>query len=74
MALIVERNSSEDNRPSVYAFNTFFYPKLREKGHQALKRWTRKVDIFSFDFIFVPIHLGMHWCLAVSNPICILNN
>ena len=29
-----------------------------------MKRWTRKVDIFSFDLILVPVHLGMHWCLA----------
>ena len=34
------------------------------EGHSALKRWTRKVDIFSFDLILVPVHLGMHWCLA----------
>ena len=33
-------------------------------GHSALKRWTRKVDIFSFDLILIPVHLGMHWCLA----------
>ena len=30
-----------------------------------MKRWTRKVDIFSLDVITVPIHLGMHWCMAI---------
>lgn len=23
-----------------------------------------QVDVFSFDLILLPIHLGMHWCLA----------
>ena len=30
-----------------------------------MKRWTRKVDVFSYDILLVPVHLGMHWCLAV---------
>ena len=33
-------------------------------GHVAIKRWTKKIDIFSFDLILIPVHLGMHWCLA----------
>ena len=48
----------------VYATNTFFYPKLMQSGHSALKRWTRKVDIFAQDLMIIPVHLGMHWCLA----------
>lgn len=49
----------------VYAKNTFFYPKLLQSGHSGVRRWTRKVDIFSFDIISVPIHLKVHWCMAV---------
>lgn len=48
----------------VYAFNTFFYPKIRDSGYASVKRWTRKVDLFCFDFVLVPVHLGNHWCLA----------
>lgn len=33
-------------------------------GHVAIKRWTKKIDIFSFDLVLIPVHLGMHWCLA----------
>jgi sentrin-specific protease 1 len=36
-------------------------------GYAALKRWTRKIDIFAHDLILIPVHLGMHWCLAVVN-------
>jgi len=65
LQMIVTRSSANVNGwPRVYATNTFFYPKLMQQGHSALKRWTRKVDIFSFDLILVPVHLGMHWCLA----------
>merc|ERR1739838_940994 len=36
-------------------------------GYSMVRRWTRKVDIFSYDIIFVPVHLDVHWCLAVIN-------
>ena len=64
LQMVVERSSKHDNWPKVYAMNTFFYPKLMQSGHAALKRWTRKVDIFAHDLIVIPVHLGMHWCLA----------
>ena len=64
LQLICERAAANDNWPNVHAFNTFFYPKIRDQGHASVKRWTRKVDIFSFDLLLVPVHLGMHWCLA----------
>lgn len=51
----------------VYAFNTFFYPKLRDSNYNSVRRWTRKVDIFNHDILLVPVHLGNHWCLAVIN-------
>lgn len=66
MNLLVER-SKQPNLPSAYTFNTFFYPKLRSSGYSAVRRWTKKVDIFSVDFILVPVHLGVHWCLSVSS-------
>lgn len=65
MNLLMERGRTQPGLPSVYAFNTFFYPKLLSGGHSALKRWTRRVDIFAHDLLLVPVHLGVHWCLAV---------
>ncbi|KAL3173140.1 hypothetical protein MRX96_012280 [Rhipicephalus microplus] len=64
MNLLMQRFQKE-GFPTVYAFNTFFYPKLVQGGHAALKRWTRTVDLFSFDIILVALHLTAHWCLAV---------
>lgn len=58
-------NMLQERSPkAIYTFNTFFYSKLKESGHKALRRWTKKVDIFSFKLILIPIHLGMHWTLA----------
>ncbi|XP_077978943.1 uncharacterized protein LOC144434366 [Glandiceps talaboti] len=64
MNLLMKRGQDEGNL-KVHAFNTFFYPKLCKDGYSSLRRWTRKVDIFGMDLVFVPVHLGMHWCLAV---------
>ncbi|XP_063984234.1 sentrin-specific protease 1-like isoform X2 [Diachasmimorpha longicaudata] len=64
MNLLIERGKG-DKYPNVYAMNTFFYPKLVSGGHSALKRWTRKVDIFAQDIVVVPVHLQMHWCMSI---------
>uniref|UniRef100_A0A669BZL9 SUMO specific peptidase 2 n=1 Tax=Oreochromis niloticus TaxID=8128 RepID=A0A669BZL9_ORENI len=71
LSLIMERSSVEAGRLKVYSFSTFFFPKLRgggggqAGGHAAVKRWTKAVDLFTFDLILVPLHLGVHWALAV---------
>ncbi|XP_033640000.1 sentrin-specific protease 1-like isoform X1 [Asterias rubens] len=61
MNLLVERPEQPN---SLHCFNTFFYPKLLKEGQTGLRRWTKKTDIFAKDMILVPIHLGMHWCMA----------
>jgi len=63
--LLKSRSESSADFPKVHVFNTFFYPKIMKTGHAGVKRWTRKVDIFAVDLILIPVHLGMHWCLAV---------
>ena len=65
MNLLVQR-SKDPGLPSVETFNTFFYPKLRSNGYSSVRRWTKKIDIFSVDILLVPVHLGVHWCLSVS--------
>uniref|UniRef100_A0A8C3KB11 SUMO specific peptidase 2 n=1 Tax=Calidris pygmaea TaxID=425635 RepID=A0A8C3KB11_9CHAR len=62
--LVVERNKKE-GYPAVHAFSTFFYSKLSAWGYKAVRRWTRNVDLFKQDIILVPVHLRLHWTLAV---------
>ncbi|XP_026196208.1 sentrin-specific protease 2 isoform X2 [Anabas testudineus] len=71
LSLVMERSSGEAAGLKVYSFSTFFFPKLRgggggqPGGHAAVKRWTKAVDIFLYDLILVPLHLGVHWAMAV---------
>lgn len=64
MSLIVEQ-SSESGRLNVFAMSTFFYHFLSKFGYASVQRWTKRVDIFSFDIIAIPIHLPGHWAMVV---------
>uniref|UniRef100_A0A8C6KUD7 SUMO specific peptidase 7b n=1 Tax=Nothobranchius furzeri TaxID=105023 RepID=A0A8C6KUD7_NOTFU len=49
-----------------HVFSTFFYKQLnRRTRHQRVKTWTRHVDIFTKDFLFVPVNQEAHWFLVV---------
>ena len=68
MDMIAERARKTPSLPSVHVFTTFFFPKFQKEGYSnMIKRWTRKVDIFSFDLLIFPIHLGVHWCCATAD-------
>lgn len=56
----------------VYMFNTFFYERLTDtkRGHrginyEAVKKWTRGVDLFTYDFVVVPVNEAYHWYVAI---------
>ncbi|WKY00578.1 hypothetical protein Q1695_014981 [Nippostrongylus brasiliensis] len=65
LQLVCQRSSETKGLPKAYAFNTYFYTNIVSKGYASVKRWTRKVDIFAHDILLVPIHLSVHWCMAV---------
>ncbi|XP_077152850.1 sentrin-specific protease 7 isoform X1 [Ranitomeya variabilis] len=64
-----------------HVFSSFFFKCLTRKDnvtdddnsgmpaaqrrHRRVKTWTRHVDIFTKDFIFVPVNENSHWYLAV---------
>uniref|UniRef100_G1Q175 Ubiquitin-like protease family profile domain-containing protein n=1 Tax=Myotis lucifugus TaxID=59463 RepID=G1Q175_MYOLU len=62
--LFMER-SKKQGYPVLHAFSTFFYPKLKSGGYQAVKRWTKGVNLFEQELILVPIHRKVHWSLVV---------
>eukprot|EP00058_Branchiostoma_floridae_P025288 XP_002610778.1 hypothetical protein BRAFLDRAFT_126316 [Branchiostoma floridae] len=64
MEMIVQRGKLQ-GKPKVHAFDTYFYTKLMNEGPSSLERWTQKTDIFTMDLVLVPIHLEVHWCMAV---------
>ncbi|KAI9323792.1 hypothetical protein BX666DRAFT_1890489 [Dichotomocladium elegans] len=65
MQLIVERAENNSQLPSVHCFNTFFCSTLRDSGYAKVRRWTKRVDIFSKDIVFIPINYSYHWTLGV---------
>ncbi|XP_036438246.1 sentrin-specific protease 6 isoform X1 [Colossoma macropomum] len=78
--LFIEKLKKEDAHKS-HVFSSFFYKRLNQRErrnaqdttnlpiqkrkHNRVKTWTRHVDLFQKDFIFVPINESAHWYLAV---------
>ncbi|KAG0494945.1 hypothetical protein HPP92_005939 [Vanilla planifolia] len=67
--------SNDKNR--FHFFNSFFFRKLADldkdpgsisegrAAFQRVRKWTRKVDIFEKDYIFIPVNFNLHWSLLV---------
>lgn len=65
----------EENNPQlkdkVHIFNTFFYTSLstrqgkRAFNYDAVKRWTKNIDIFSYPFVVVPVNVNLHWFVTI---------
>ena len=51
----------------VHVFSCHFFSVLSDhKGaHDSVKRWTKNIDVFELDYIFVPVNANEHWSLAV---------
>ncbi|XP_047444120.1 uncharacterized protein LOC125009915 [Mugil cephalus] len=54
----------EATEQKVHFFNSFFHKQLVAKGYDGVKRWTKKVDLFSKWLLLIPIHLEIHWSLV----------
>ncbi|KAI1099861.1 cysteine proteinase [Jackrogersella minutella] len=69
------QHSLEAKRPDlaqrIYFHNTFFYEKLKSSrtsqgiNYDSVKAWTSKVDLFTKDYIIVPINEFSHWYVAI---------
>ncbi|XP_019232591.1 PREDICTED: probable ubiquitin-like-specific protease 2B [Nicotiana attenuata] len=66
-----------EKRQRYHFFNCFFFRKLADMdkdptsafdGRAAflrVRKWTRKVDLFDKDFVFIPVNYNYHWSLIV---------
>uniref|UniRef100_A0A8C6USH4 SUMO specific peptidase 5 n=1 Tax=Neogobius melanostomus TaxID=47308 RepID=A0A8C6USH4_9GOBI len=54
----------EATEQRVHFFNSFFHKQLVAKGYEGVKRWTKKIDLFSKWLVLIPIHLEIHWSLV----------
>jgi Ulp1 family protease len=69
------QKSAPENAKRIFVFNTFFYTQLTQgpdKGranHASVARWTLTLDLFSYDYLIVPICEHSHWYFAIiCNP------
>ncbi|XP_054556627.1 sentrin-specific protease 7 [Talpa occidentalis] len=78
--LILEKASDELVERS-HIFSSFFYKcltrkennltednpnlSLAQRRHKRVRTWTRHINIFNKDYIFVPVNESSHWYLAV---------
>ncbi|KAF2113661.1 hypothetical protein BDV96DRAFT_115559 [Lophiotrema nucula] len=76
MAYLYDQCGVPDGK--VFRFNNFFYTSLTnstKKGalidYEAVRKWTKDEDIFTYDHIVVPICENLHWYLAI---ICNVSN
>ncbi|RMZ79750.1 hypothetical protein DV738_g3120, partial [Chaetothyriales sp. CBS 135597] len=56
----------------MHFFNTYFFDTLtknskgrKDVNHAGVARWTKNIDIFSRDFVVVPVNDNLHWYLAI---------
>ncbi|KAI9482911.1 MAG: hypothetical protein EXX96DRAFT_124425 [Benjaminiella poitrasii] len=63
--LLSERAAKAQGIPSVHCFSTFFFSTLQDQGYAKIRRWTKRVDIFAKDLLFIPINQSYHWVLGV---------
>ncbi|KAF8024754.1 hypothetical protein BT93_F1813 [Corymbia citriodora subsp. variegata] len=66
-----------DEKHRYHFFNSFFFRKLADldkdpssasDGRAAflrVRKWTRKLNLFEKDYIFIPVNFNLHWSLIV---------
>ena len=79
----LEFKLEEDNpelAKKVYFFNTYFFSSLtntmrirRGINYDSVRNWTRQTDIFTYDYVVVPICESAHWYVAVICNLPALN-
>ncbi|EME43477.1 hypothetical protein DOTSEDRAFT_72752 [Dothistroma septosporum NZE10] len=73
----IEHGMTTEDRDKVHFFNTFFFTSVSTNGsrrafnYDAVKRWTKNIDIFTIPYLVVPISENLHWFVIV---ICNLHN
>ncbi|OQD71107.1 hypothetical protein PENPOL_c001G01449 [Penicillium polonicum] len=67
----LERTNKEAAK-RIYFFNTYLFATLtntprgdRGINYGGVEKWTRNVDLFSYDYIVVPINENAHWYVAI---------
>ncbi|KAK2376154.1 putative ubiquitin-specific protease 2B [Trifolium repens] len=75
--LYLKNKIQEQEKARFHFFNSFFFRKLAgmdknapyacdgKSAFQSVRKWTRKVNLFEKDYIFIPVNFNHHWSLIV---------
>ncbi|BES92990.1 Ulp1 protease family, C-terminal catalytic domain [Nesidiocoris tenuis] len=75
----IENHLTADERRRMHLLSSFFYKRMTtkeplkpddnrspaERRHDRVRKWIKNVDLFSKDFIVIPINESSHWFLGV---------
>ncbi|KAJ4716792.1 Ubiquitin-like-specific protease 2B [Melia azedarach] len=73
----LKNNLQPEEQHHFHFFNSFFFRKLADldkdsssacegrAAFQRVRKWTRKVNLFEKDYIFIPVNYSFHWSLIV---------
>ncbi|XP_043711320.1 probable ubiquitin-like-specific protease 2B [Telopea speciosissima] len=73
----LKKKITPEDKHRFHFFNSFFFRKLADLDKDPLsasegsaaflrvRKWTRKVDLFGKDYIFIPVNFNLHWSLIV---------
>ncbi|XP_052194196.1 probable ubiquitin-like-specific protease 2A isoform X2 [Diospyros lotus] len=73
----IGKKLSPEKRQKFHFFNSFFFRKLAgldkvpswacegRAAFQRVQKWTRKVNLFEKDYIFIPVNFSLHWSLII---------
>ncbi len=68
-------NHPRGAKPRMHAFNPFFYTTLKERGYDAVKRWSTRAkiggnDLKTVEYVFIPCNpTKIHWTLVAVSPV-----
>lgn len=73
----LENKIKPEEKHRFHFFNSFFFRKLADldrdrrgagdgrASFRRVRKWTRKVNLFEKDYIFIPVNFSLHWSLIV---------
>lgn len=70
LQMIAKRSNTPDARslnfPRIHVMNTYFFTRLCQGGFDTVKKWTKKLDVFDYDMLVIPVHnMEVHWAVIV---------
>ncbi|KAJ6110424.1 hypothetical protein N7486_002659, partial [Penicillium sp. IBT 16267x] len=60
--------TKKDVAERIYFFNSYFFATLKKGrgiNYSSVEKWTRNIDLFSYDYVVVPINEDAHWYVAI---------